>query len=99
MLETCSEDANSTNSKYRNTPKSFTRDNRSYMLTQGRQDMHEHLLHTKDLSKILWRVNILSVVLRPERKSHWVPPDLVQLSRGIFFKAHDIHCLPSFVWG
>ena len=56
----------------RNTPESFSRENQPCPFPMSTKNMYTSLACSQDLSKICWRVEICSVVLRPRRKSHWV---------------------------
>jgi len=67
----------------RNTPQSFSRGtqlhpalsrstSRCVPLSRSTKHVYTFLAYSQDFSKICWRVKIRSVVLRPERKPHWV---------------------------
>jgi len=56
------------------------------MLSRGRQNMCvESLAYSKFFTKIFWRVESFSVVLRPGRKPHWVLYSFGSF-RGNFFQ-------------
>jgi len=56
----------------RNTPQSFSRGIRSYTFPRSTKHVYTSLACSRDFSKICWRVEICSKVLRPRRKPHWV---------------------------
>ena len=66
----------------RNTPQSF-HEEPGRIFSRGRQKMCTSLACSQAFSKIFWRVEICSVVLRPRQKSHWVSS-----SFGSLFSRH-----------
>jgi len=57
---------------FHNTSKSFSRVTRSYTFPKSTKNVLASLVCSSDFSKICWRVEIFSVVLRSRRKQHWV---------------------------
>ena len=55
-----------------NTPQSFSRGTRPYTFPRPTKHVCKSLACSQDFSKICWRVEICSVVLRRRQNPHWV---------------------------
>jgi len=94
-------------------PKLFTRNPAIYFPKVNKTCVYKSLACSQDFSKICWRVELCSVVLRPRQKPHWVSSRL-----GSIIFAESCHtlflgglaqrcrgswfihsCLPLCVWG
>ena len=71
----------------RNTPQSFSGGTRSCNFPRLTKHVYTSLECSQDFSKICWRVEFCSDVLRPWRTPHRYDPALVQLFRGIFLQS------------
>jgi len=90
-------------------PQSFSRGTWPYTFPRSMKHVHTSLACSQDFSKICWRVEMFSVVLRPRQKPPWVssnfgfpgilaytlPGGLAKRSRGGWF----IHPYLPFVYG
>jgi len=56
----------------RNTPRSISGGTRPYTFPRSTKHVYTSLAGSQDFSKICWRLEICSAVLRTQRKPHWV---------------------------
>ena len=79
----------------RNTPQSFSQGTRLYTFPRLTKHVYTSLAGSQNFSKICWRVEICSVVLRARRKPHKVSPGFASIFSPYLFVTNLACTLPG----
>jgi len=71
----------------RNTPQSFSKGTRLYALSRSTKHVKTSLAYSQDFPKFCWRVKYGVLCYGRDENCIWYHSVLIQLFRGIFFKA------------